>query len=148
MKIPMKLLELWPMMLVSVSQWLILVSHIEWGGRPRANQNNQVAPRQIIAKFVRREVKSQILKNKKVLRTKPERANVYLDEDLTPLRARICKELRKEPGRRVWTMDGRIFTSITKEGKEVKHVLDKANDFLLLGWSEQKIQEVGLLLDI
>ncbi|KAJ8048360.1 hypothetical protein HOLleu_00641 [Holothuria leucospilota] len=98
MKIPMKLLELWPMMLMSVSQWLILVSHIV-GGRPRANQNNQVAPRQIIAKFVRREVKSQILKNTKVLRMKPERANVYLDEDLTPLRARICKELRKEPGR-------------------------------------------------
>ena len=50
--------------------------------------------RPIIVKFVRRETKFQIMKHKKSLKNSTE--PLYINDDLTPLRARIAKAIRNK----------------------------------------------------
>lgn len=115
---------------------------------PYNGNSNNVRPRPIIAKFVRRDIKTQICRNKKKIKNVQGRENVFIDEDLTPLRFRLVKELRKEPGRTVWTIDGRIFTKISRDGEEDKRTLENTEDFLDLGWSKEKLNDLGLAVDI
>lgn len=49
-------------------------------------------PRPIIAKFVRREVKSSIMRGKRQLRERTDK--IYINDDITPLRAKLSKVLR------------------------------------------------------
>ena len=101
------------------------------------------APRPIIVKFVRRNVKTAIMRNKKKLRRVDAARYIYIDEDLTPFRASIVKELRRE-GKLVTTNDGKIFTSIKSEKGEHKIVLDSPNDFFNMWWTENKKKEMGI----
>ena len=50
-----------------------------------------VKPRQIICRFVSRDTKIELLRNKKKLKESEEYKNVYMHEDLTPLRAKATE---------------------------------------------------------
>ena len=65
----------------------ISTSHRVGSSRQRPGQ--AVKPKDIIVRFVRRDVKTKLMKNKKNLKNVPSRKNVYLNEDLTPLRGKI-----------------------------------------------------------
>ena len=123
---------------VYISASDISVSH-------RSGRRVGVAPRPILVKFVRREVKAQILMNKKLagnIKTDDDGnpVRIYLDENLTGMRARVCKKLR---GERIphHTKDGKLF--VTPEEGETK-VYDSPTDWENLDWSDDVKIELGI----
>ena len=67
-------------------------------------------PRTIIAKFVRRQCKTDVMRNKKRLRDCQNYENVYINDDLTTLRNKLVMEMKKDDNiKQVWTIEGRIF---------------------------------------
>ena len=133
-----KVVELAADMGVAISTSDISVSH-----RLPISGKSPDAKRPIIVKFVRRSTKQALMKNKKELRKKENRKNVYVEEDLTPLRSRMVRALREDSAvKAVWTIDGRIFVIRKKDGKEEKVVMDSSHDLKKMGWSAERIQKV------
>ena len=98
----------------------------------------------IIVKFVRRNMKTAFMKNKRRLRDL-NRKGVFLNDDLTPFRAKLTRVLRNDPTiGNVWTIDGRIFCITTENGKEMKRIVETPDDLFNLGWSEEKIKGLNL----
>ena len=103
-------------------------------------------PRPFLVKFVRREVKNQIMQRKKFTRNithDPDgnTVKIFLDEDLTRMRASVCKKLR---GNRIdhYTRDGKVFI---KTGENSYKVLDTPKDWEeVLDWTDQVKEEVGV----
>ncbi|KAL8625812.1 hypothetical protein ACOMHN_012404 [Nucella lapillus] len=66
--------------------------------------------RPILVKFVSRRKRREVMERKKVLREKEEHRGTYLNDDLTPLRARLLGMVQRLDGiQKAWTVDGRIF---------------------------------------
>ena len=62
-------------------------------------------PKALIAKFVRRDMKHQLMKNKRNLKN----TNIFVNDDLTPIRAKVTRELRKRDDvARVHTVNEKI----------------------------------------
>ena len=102
-------------------------------------------PRPILVKFVRREVKNQILQRKKFTRNithDPDgnAVKIFLDEALTSMRASVCKKLRTD---RVdhYTRDGKVFL---KTGENSYTVLDFPEDWVELDWSDKFKTDLGI----
>ena len=102
----------------------------------------------IIAKFVRRDViKASVMRNKRKFRENDKRRGVYVNEDLTPLRAKMSRVLRNDHAiKKVWTIDGRIFCLITEEGRETKKTIETPDDLFKLGWTEERMAELDLYI--
>lgn len=123
---------------IAITDSDISVSH-RLPGRPGSTKP-------IIVKFVRRDMKTQMMKNKRKLKDAGRR-NVYLNDDLTPLRAKITRIMRSETTiNSVWTIDGRIFCTVTDNGNDVKKTIDSPDDLFKLGWSEAKIKDLDLYI--
>ena len=97
----------------------------------------------IIVKFVRRDTKIAIMKNKKRLRSTEIHNSVYIDEDLTPIRRKILRELKKD-GRKAWSVEGRIYCIVRESGHDVKKAIDSPEDLIKVGWNEEKVIQLGL----
>ena len=124
---------------VYISESDISVSH-------RNGRRDGNTPRPILVRFVRREVKHQILANrKKTVNIRSDdagnRVRIFIDENLTSMRAKVCKRLRQDniPHH---TRDGKVF--MTLEDNNVK-VLDTPEDWEGLDWSESVKKEVGII---
>ncbi|KAL8614641.1 hypothetical protein ACOMHN_037694 [Nucella lapillus] len=66
--------------------------------------------RPILVKFVSRRKRREVMERKKVLREKEEHRGTYLNDDLTPLRARLLGMVQRLDGiQKAWMVDGRIF---------------------------------------
>ena len=111
----------------------------------------------IIIRVNRRTAKYGVMDKKKHLRSypHPDYPNLGIYEDLTPLRSRILYALRNRTKEGVkefkftWSKNGRIFCRTeaqTKPGPDRKlprpGVVNKPNDLLKLGFSEQEVQEI------
>ena len=94
----------------------------------------------LLSLFVLSEGKKvELMKAKKILKTKNKK--VYIDEDLTPLRAKMFYTLRKDPSvSAAWTVDGRLHCKATVSGKEMKVVIDSPDDLFHLGYSEEQMK--------
>ena len=102
-------------------------------------------PRTIIAKFVRRQCKTDVMRNKKRLRDSQNYENVYINDDLTTLRNKLVMEMKKDDNiKQVWTIEGRIFCIQMDQGREVKRVVDSPEDLFKVGWSEERVAEMGV----
>ena len=124
---------------VTITTSDISVSH-RMPGRPGTAKT-------IIAKFVRRDVKASVMRNKRKLRENDKRRGVYVNEDLTPLRAKMSRVLRNDPAiKKVWTIDGRIFCVITEDGREAKKTIETPDDLFKLGWTEERMAELDLYI--
>ena len=100
----------------------------------------------IIVKFVRRDTKTTLMKSKRRLRD-IDRKGVFLNDDLTPFRAKLTRVLRNDPTiGNVWTIDGRIFCITTENGREMKKTVESPDDLFSLGWSEDKIKGLDLYI--
>ena len=85
-------------------------------------------------------MKIALMKNKRRLRDL-NRKGVFLNDDLTPFRAKLTRVLRNDPTNgNVWTIDGRIFCITTENGKEMKRIVETPDDLFNLGWSKEKIK--------
>ena len=129
---------------VDISANDISVSHRI--GKPRQGANAR--PRPIIAKFVRRDTKVQIMRSRKKLRENERFNRVHVEEDLTSLRHKIVMELKRdETAVRAWTIDGRMFCIQHEHGREVKEVINNPDDLLKLGWDENMLRHAGMSYD-
>ena len=61
---------------------------------------------------------------------------VFINDDLTPLRARIARILRNDDTvGAVWTIDGRIHCMIMDNGRETNKSIDSPDDLFKLATS-------------
>lgn len=125
------------------------VSHRVKGGTPKS------APDSIIVKFVRREVKAEVMKKKRLLKDSNNYKRVFIEEDLTIMRRKIIQIL-KETGeqhseRRVWSRDGKIRAKelvkdqhghFTQQYRDVS--INNYVDFLKLNFNTNKCNYIGL----
>ena len=123
---------------VQLSESDISVSH-------RSGRQNGDTPRPILVKFARRDIKNQILQNRRMARhikTDPEGrpVNIYIDEHLTTMRAGVCKRLRHDKIRH-HTKDGKIFLCISEDTWKV---LDSPEDWESLDWAVSFKEELGI----
>nr|KAG5693352.1 hypothetical protein BaRGS_017645 [Batillaria attramentaria] len=66
--------------------------------------------RPILAKFVSRKKKKEVMRKKKALREKDRYKNVYLNDDLTQLRARLLKMVKEASHiDKAWVVEGKIL---------------------------------------
>ena len=129
---------------VTVNKDDISVSHRT--GKRRAN-----APRAIICRFTRRDVKHEIIRNKKQAKNikydddgRP--VKIYIDEKLTPMRANICRYLRSQKTDH-HTWDGKIFIpNADREDRAESQwkVLDRAEDWLNWEVSDKIKTDLGI----
>ena len=112
----------------------------------RQNSAETVRQKDIIVKFVRRNTKVDLMKKKKNLKNVASRKNVFLNDQLTPLRAKILREIKKETNvKSAWTIDGKIFCLVTENGRDRKITIDSGDELITkLGWSEDKVVEAGI----
>ena len=108
-------------------------------GRPVAN-------RPVLCKFVSRNIKTKVLKNKKNLAGKEPYDRVYVNEDLTGLRARLFAFARKHANvEKATTSDGRILCflkSQTERGYPV--TIETVEDLFKLGENSVNYKDFGL----
>ena len=98
----------------------------------------------IVCKFMRREVKSNIMKAKKKLKLK-----IIIYDDLTSLRSKLLHEVKKDSRvKRAFTRDGRIHCVVDENDREKKVTLDNPDDLFKLGWSEAMISQTHLFMDM
>ena len=129
---------------VSITNADISVSHRT--GKRRGN-----TPRAIICRFTRRDVKHQIIKNKKLAKniTRDDDGNpvkIYIDEKLTPMRANICRYLRNQKiDHHTW--DGKIFIPNVDRNDQTESqwkVLDRTEDWLNWKVSDKIKTDLGI----
>jgi hypothetical protein len=67
----------------------------------------------ILVKFVSRRTRNEVMRAKKSLKGKQAYKNVYINDDITPLRSRLLGYVKKlEVVHRAWTVDGRIYCAL------------------------------------
>ena len=83
-----------------------------------------------------------VMQNKKKLKSDDAYKKVFVDEDLTPLRTRMVRKLKKDSStKNVW-IDSRIFyKQIVKEKKKTRGTHSPDNLFKV-GW-DKKFNELG-----
>ena len=108
----------------------------------------QGKPKPMIVKFVRRDTKTNLMKNKQKLKNVAARKGVYISDDLTPLRAKLVREMKNDAGiKSVWTTGGRI-NGVLNDRTETKVTIDSPEHLLRVGWSEEKIKDLGIYFDM
>ena len=107
-------------------------------GKKRGNN-----PRQVVCKLTSRKVQANLMRNKKKLKDSrnPNHQDVFIYEDLTPLRMNIVKLLKNSRKfQSVYTRDGRIFA---RNGADVK-IVNNLDDLFLLGFDDSVMKELKL----
>ena len=112
-------------------------------GRPQSSK-----PRPVVARFVRRDTRTTLLRKKKELKD-TEFKDVMLSEHLAPSRAKLLQVIKRDDDtEKVWTMDCKIYCTLKKEPQK-KYVLTSPEDlFRQLGWGEEKLQRSGLFVNV
>lgn len=109
----------------------------------------------VIAKWVRRDIKTKVFEHRRQITAKPgckwPEAAIY--EDVTPLRSRILYELRNRKDseenkkyKYVWSREGRMYCRTEQEAamepQPKPKVVNRAEDLLKLGWTEQEVENI------
>jgi len=107
--------------------------------------------RPILVKFVSRRKKRELMKKKKSLKDVAAYKNVYINDDLTPLRARLLGTVKRlDTIKSTWTVDGKIlaqpkFPEGLPEDKRPKPIsIETPDDLFKLGLNEINFEELGL----
>jgi len=91
-------------------------------GRPHTSGRTGQECRDVIVQFTSNIVKSQIMRNRKLL--KEINSNIYINDDLTKHRAQLFKEARNELQNKrlsaVWTRDGNIYVKLHEQSQPCK----------------------------
>ena len=99
----------------------------------------------IIAKFVRRHTKSEVMRAKSKLKD-TEGPRVYIYEDLTPMRGKMLREIKKDTRvKTAFTREGRIHC-VMRDGEDVI-TINNPDDLFKLNWDEDRIRATNLFYD-
>ena len=105
-------------------------------------------PRPIIVKFTRRDTKYWLMSRKteaRHIKTDPEgkQCRIFIDENLTQMRARVCKKLRDDKILHK-VKDGKIHILTTGENPTTEKILDSPHDWEGLDWPDNVKIELGI----
>lgn len=102
--------------------------------------------RPIICKFVSRQTKARLMKDRKNLKGKEGFERVYVNEDLTQLRKRLLDVVKRCPRvSRSSTKDGKIFCNLRDSRPTDRPVIVQSPDDLFkLGFEDVPYEELGL----
>ena len=121
-------------------------------GRPGKARGGK--PRPIVARFVRRDTRTGILRSKKKPKGHAAYNGVFLSEQLSPMRAKLLHEVKNDADKndadtaRTWTIDGKIFCTKRADPDGKRYVLTSPDDlFKQFGWGEDKLKKSGLFVD-
>lgn len=135
---------------VEIKEQDISVSYRLPGRRKRVQEaEDQHRSRNIFVKFVRYETKLKIMRNKRRLWSIEGKNRVFIEEELTPLRAKILRQARMDPEiKRAWTIDGNFCCIISDNDRGVKKTIFSGDELMSkLGWSPEKVQSAGIYVD-
>ena len=98
----------------------------------RTGRVNGSNPRPIVVKFTKRDMKHMVMRNKRNARNIKADDNgtpvrLFIDEHLTPMRTKVCKQLREEKVPH-YTRDGKVFI-LQEERGDIKKVIDTPEDW-------------------
>lgn len=105
--------------------------------------------RQVIARFVSRKKRNELMRKKKNLKDKAEYAKTYVNEDLTPLRSKLLNLIKKAGRHSVWTVEGRLLC-VSKRPPGVRNnderptVIESPDDLFRIGFDSVDMAELGL----
>ena len=125
---------------IQISESDISVSH-------RTGRSGVSGHRPILCKLARRDVKHQLLRNKRLAADikHDEDGNpvrIFLDEDLTSMRARVCRKLREDRINH-YTRDGKIYVQDQTDPNK-QNMINTPDDFLGLNLPDSLKQELGI----
>lgn len=112
----------------------------------RAGFKNAAAtrPKAVLCRFVSRAKKSALMQNRKHLKGKDGYDRVFVNDDMTQLRARMFMMLKRNPSvQRVSTINGRIHCRPNNNPDRVV-VVDTPDDLFKVGYTSLPYQELGL----
>ena len=104
-------------------------------------------PRPIIAKFVRRMIKTDFMRKKSNLRS-VSGPRVFVTDDLTKMRAKLLYELKQDDEiDRAYSLDCKLFCVKKMPNNEEKRFkIDSPDDLFTIGWTEEKVKGLGFYL--
>ena len=114
--------------------------------------------RPLVAKFVRKDMRTNLLRKGRRERERSElqwvkEARVY--EQLTPWRSRLLRMVRGDEGvEKAWTREGKVVVVLKdgerrRDGSEVYVFINDRRDLHgKLGWDEDRLTKSGLFVDI
>lgn len=106
--------------------------------------------RPVIVKFVSRRKRNEIMKQKKQLKDKQEYKHVYINDDITPLRARMLGYIKKMGTFQAWTFDGKIYCAkkvplgLHPSDRPKPTVIETPDDLFKLGINRVDYASLGL----
>ncbi len=107
---------------------------VEGGARRR--------PRDVLCRFVTRATKMAMMSNKKKLKEKEGYKDVYINENLTPMRAKLFATVRKcQNVKSAFTSQGKIICFLN-DG--TRHAIESPDDLFKLGFDEINYKDFGL----
>ena len=111
----------------------------------RTGRQTGRSPRPIICKFTRHDTKYTMMSNRAEMRhiktdDDGNPVRIYIDENLTQMRARVCKQLRDNKTLH-YVRDGKIHLTL-EQGTE--KILDSPSDWESLDWSDSQKMELGI----
>ena len=106
---------------------------------------DKAKPKPLIARFVSRDVRNKVMFNKRDIKnhhnTKLNYPELFITEDLTPLRQQMSYELRQDENiAHVWSIDGKIKClkkNYTRSDRPI--TIDTPHDFKKVGWQPNQI---------
>ena len=125
-----------------INRQSIDVSH-----RVKARNAKPNVPEPIIVKFVRREDKISVIKNKRKL-SDTDHKDVFIHEDLTSIWRKMLEVIKRdlETNQSVFTKYGKIFlrTQVDNNTVRSKLLVDTYADFIKLGFTADQCRFIGL----
>jgi len=115
----------------------------------RTGMKNSNQSRHILARFVSRRKKKEVMMKRKNLKDKDGMKNVFINDDLTTLRSRLLKFM-KQSGKfeRVWTVEGRILcvkkSTPGAPPDTMVRSAETADDLFHLGFDQIDYEALGL----
>ena len=108
----------------------------------RIGPKRQGEARQIIARFVYREPRFQLLKNRADLRKTERFKNIYISEDLTQLKFKLLYYVKKQGNvKSLFSKEGRIHCTLDDDSKVT---IDTPDDLFKIGMDNIDLKALGL----
>lgn len=127
---------------MTLAQALKLVFTGKIGDAYRIGKKTQGKNRQVIVKFENRIDRFKFLASRKELK-QSDFKDVYVSEDLTPLRFKLFQMVRKHEGvKNAHTRDGKIHCFMKNGGARV--VIESPDDLFKLGFQDVDYKKLGL----
>ena len=97
----------------------------------------------IIAKFVRRSVRNNVMDNKKRLKEREDAKDIFITDSLTGERARLLRKLKEDARiKAAWSVDGKL--KLIEQGTERKITINCLSEITKLNWPAEELEALQI----